>query len=112
MKVRNILLPLPFLLLLISSSVFALSPQTNSHTIRSIEVDTRFSPPQVQVYLNETIMEREGCRNWHRLAFSYDDGGKAMLSLLLSAKAVGSSVRFNLDGCQDSVPKVKITVLE
>ncbi len=98
-------------LVMFSASVWATSPQTEDLTINTLEIDTRFTPAQVQIYTNEILPNPEECRLAHRYVFSLDnEGATAMLSVLLTAKATGQAVRFNTEGCQDGVPKVVISL--
>ncbi|GJL66566.1 MAG: hypothetical protein NPIRA05_15370 [Nitrospirales bacterium] len=85
-----------------------LSSQSGNQTIASIELDARFVPPQVQVYINETISNPHSCTNSHRYAFSLDAAGEGILAILLAAQAAGRSIQVNTEECQDGVPKMKI----
>lgn len=95
----------------LGNNSLAISPQSEPQTIKALEFDSRFTPPQVQVYVNETIPKTEGCTNNHRYAFDYDSGGKGLFSLLLTARINAVPVRINVEGCQDGVPKIKIVRL-
>ncbi len=98
---------------IVSGMALATSPQTGDLTVKMVEVDTRFVPAQALVYTNEALPNPGDCRLAHRYVFSIsDDGAKGMLSMLLAAKSSGQIIRFNTDGCQDSVPKIVITTIK